>query len=137
MNHQDQTIQTYNVRFAEYKNTTPNEVSGEFKARLDKFAELLKADKNKKEAIGKASVKVFELGSAEGRDARYLRSLGLDIFCTDIISEGLRSLREDGFEVSEYDFRDLPDESLYGKFDAVLANAVYFMQQKKNFKIHL
>jgi hypothetical protein len=113
MNHQDQTIQTYNSNFAEYKRTTPNEVSGEFKVRLDKLADLLKADKNKKEATENIDVKVFELGSAEGRDARYLRDLGLEVFCTDIILEALESLKKDGFQTAKYDFRDLPDESLF------------------------
>lgn len=111
---QDLTIQTYKENFESYKEKTPNEVSGEFIGLLDDFIQLLPK-----------SAKVFELGSAQGRDARYLRDKGVTVLCTDVIPQALEDLRADNFETSVYDFRDTPKSEWVDSFDGVLAKAVY------------
>ena len=69
--------------------------------------------------------KVFEIGSAEGRDARYLRKAGLEVLCTDVIPQALDELAHDGFQTSLYDFRDEPKEQWVNSFDGVFAKAVF------------
>lgn len=114
MSPQERTIKTYQDNFDLYKEKTPIEVSGEFKFWLDDFIKLLPTN-----------AKVFELGSAHGRDARYLRNAGLNVLCTDIIPQALQELEDDNFEVDTFDFRDKVKEEWLGKFDGVLAKAVF------------
>lgn len=109
----DITVLTYQNNFQKYKDATSEQVSGELKEWIDSFASLL-PEKGK----------VFEIGSATGRDARYLTSLGYDVLCTDVIPLALSALKEEGFSVSSYDFRDLPHEDWKYAFDGYLANAV-------------
>jgi SAM-dependent methyltransferase len=114
MTPQDITIQTYKDNFDLYKEKTPNVVSGEFVAWIDAFIHLLPQNGN-----------VFELGSAEGRDARYLRDRGFSVFCTDVIPRALESLVADGFTTSMYDLRAEPQQEWINSYDGVFAKAVY------------
>lgn len=114
MTPQDITIQTYRDNFELYKEKTANVVSGEFVAWIDAFIDLLPQNGN-----------VFELGSAEGRDARYLRDKGLSIFCTDVIPQALESLVADGFTTHMYDLRNEPQQEWINSYDGVSAKAVY------------
>lgn len=109
----DVTIKTYRDNFKKYTDNTPNEVSGDFKHWIDYFISHLPKNAS-----------VLELGSATGRDARYFASKGLAVTCTDIIPEALEKLSSEGFETSEYDFRNEPSESWHDCFDGVFANAV-------------
>jgi SAM-dependent methyltransferase len=114
MTPQDITIQTYKDNFDLYKEKTPSVVSGEFVALIDAFIDLLPKNGN-----------VFELGSYEGRDARYLRDRGFKMFCTDVIPVALESLAADGFKTSMYDLRDEPQQEWINSYDGVFAKAVY------------
>jgi SAM-dependent methyltransferase len=109
----DITVATYQNNFQKYKDVTPGIITGELKDWIDSFAKLLPENG-----------KVFEIGSATGRDARYLSSLGYEVMCTDVIREALDTLSGEGFSTSPYDFRDLPREEWKGQFDGYLANAV-------------
>jgi SAM-dependent methyltransferase len=108
----DLTIQTYRENFEKYADKTAIEPSGELKKWLDLFASLLPNEG-----------KVFEIGSATGRDARYLAANGFHVTCADVIPEALQRLSEQGFETVEYDFRDDLNPEWIDKFEGVLANA--------------
>ena len=123
MTPQDITKQTYIDNFETYKEKTPNIVSGEFIIWMDDFINHLSQ-----------GATILELGSAEGRDARYLRDHGLKVTCTDIIPQALTSLSEDGFTTSLYDFRDEPHTEWADAFDGILAKAVYHHASQEIFK---
>lgn len=112
-NPQDKTIETYVDKFEVYKNKTASVVNGEFKDFIDAFCSYLDP-----------TASIFEIGSAQGRDARYIKSKGFDIFCTDIIPQALEDLKKEGFKTDLYDFRDIPKNEWLGKFDGFFANAV-------------
>lgn len=112
INPSDQTIETYRTNFDKYVARTGTEPRGEFKELLDSFASYLPD-----------SGSIFEIGSASGRDARYLAEKGFGVLCTDVIPEALTRLSEQGFETEEYDFRSDPNAEWIGNFDGVFANA--------------
>jgi len=111
-NPSDETIETYRNNFEKYVARTGTEPRGEFKELLDTFASFLPH-----------SGSIFEIGSASGRDARYLAGKGFTVFCTDVIPEALMRLSEQGFITAEYDFRNDPNPSWIGNYDGVFANA--------------
>jgi SAM-dependent methyltransferase len=80
---------------------------------LEKFASLVGGDKN-----------VLELGSAFLRDAKFLKSLGLNMTCTDVIKQSVEMAKKEGFPAFEYDFREEPRPEWINNFDAVVALAV-------------
>lgn len=112
-NPNNQTIKTYQENFDKYQNRTVNVVDGEFKLWIDSFCSKL-PDK----------AKIFEIGSATGRDAKYFKSQGFDILCTDVIPEALDKLNQEGFKTEYFDFRDKPKEEWLNNFDGFFANAV-------------
>ena len=120
---QDITIQTYQDNFDMYKEKTPSEMSGEFVAWMNAFAALLPKD-----------AYVFEFGSAEGRDARYLRDRGIQMHCTDVIPQALEELSVDNFKTAMYDFREDPHDSWYDAYDGVLAKAVFLHASQEMFE---
>ena len=112
-NPNDLTIKTYNENFDTYETKTPSMASGELKEWIDAFLGYLPQ---------KASI--IELGSATGRDARYIAREGYNVTCTDIIPRALEKLSQEGFDTSLYDFRDEPREEWLHRFDGYFANAV-------------
>lgn len=123
MTPQDITKQTYIDNFETYKEKTPNVVSGDFILWMNDFISLLPRD-----------AKILELGSAEGRDARYLRERGFRVTCTDIIPQAIESLRKDGFETSLYDFTDAPANEWVDRFDGILAKAIFLHATQEVFE---
>lgn len=118
----DQTIETYNTYFDRYFDRTSQTIDGNFKEWLDLFLFYLPKPS-----------KIFELGSATGRDARYFRNNGHSVLCTDVVSDALEQLSRDGFDTSVYDFRnDLLPEWI-GVFDGVFANAVLLHADSNTF----
>ena len=109
----EETIKTYQENFDKYVARTVTEPSGEFKEWMDQFLSHIPE-----------GGKILEIGSATGRDARYFRSLGYSVFCTDVVPQALSTLANDGFETSIYDFRDDPPKAWIGQFDGFFANAV-------------
>lgn len=122
-NPNDITIKTYKESFNKYEERTPKEVSGEFAKWMDTFLNYLP-----KNGL------VLEIGSATGRDARYFASKGYKVTCTDIIPEALDRLSKEGFETSEFDFRDEPREVWSNYFDGFFANAVLLHAPKEVFE---
>jgi SAM-dependent methyltransferase len=113
MNLQETTTKTYHDNYKTYCENTPSIVGDLTKEWIQKFLELQIPNP-----------KVFELGSTGGRDAKYLKSLGAEVFCTDIISESVEDLKSWGFKSDFYNFRDELKAEWLGKFDGVFANAV-------------
>lgn len=109
----DETVKTYQQHFNTYVGRIPVIPEGEMKKWIDTFASY----------IPKGGT-ILELGSASGRDARYLSLKDFTCVCTDIIPEALQKLSQEGFETAEYDFRNQPKPEWLGQFDAVFANAV-------------
>lgn len=109
----DITIQTYREHFDSYVEKTPQVVAGEFKDWIDNFRSLLPEHPS-----------ILELGSAFGRDARYLRDAGCLVTCTDVIPDALAALAAEGFKTATYDFRDPPAPEWMSAFDGYFANAV-------------
>ena len=112
-NPSNKTIETYCQNFDKYTERTPAEVGGEFQKWMDEFSSYIPQ--------GGA---ILEIGSAVGRDARYFADKGYKIICTDVIPEALQKLSEEGFETTEFDFRDEPKKEWEEKFDGFFANAV-------------
>lgn len=126
MNSQDITIQTYRENFETYKQKTSNEVSGEFIMFMEEFIERLPKEGS-----------VLEIGSAHGRDARYLRNKGLLVTCTDVIPQALEELKASGFTATLYDFRDKPKPEWLHAFDGIFAKAVYLHATQEVFEASL
>ncbi len=122
-NPNDLTIKTYKEGFDKYAERTPSEVSMEFKEWMDNFSSHLPE-----------GATILELGCATGRDARYFASKGYKVTCTDIIPDALEKLSQEGFETSEFDFRDEPKEEWKNKFDGFFANAVLLHAPKEIFE---
>ena len=111
-NASDVTIETYRNNFDKYVARTSSETAGEFKEWLDSFAAYLPP-----------GASILEIGSASGRDARYLAAMGFNLLCTDVVPEALRRLSREGFKVEDYDFRDDLNPDWIGRFHGVIANA--------------
>ena len=112
-NPSEKTIETYRQNFDTYVERTPAETSGEIKEWMDSFASHVPQNGT-----------ILEIGSASGRDARYLKNKGFKVVCTDIIPQALQKLSDEGFETAEFDFRNKPKPEWDGRFDGFFANAV-------------
>lgn len=119
----DRTNQTYREGFDKYEEVTSKEVSSEFAEWINSFMSYLPQNGT-----------ILELGSATGRDARYFASKGYKVTCTDIIPEALEKLSEEGFETSEFDFRDEPKEEWVNYFDGFFASNVLLHAPKGVFE---
>ena len=106
----NRTIESYNGHIQEYIDGTPQEVSGVVKEWLDKSLADLPKD-----------ARILELGSAFGRDATYLQSMGFTVECTDATPSFVDLLREQGFNARL--LNAITDDLPQG-LDYVLANAV-------------
>ena len=104
------TIESYNDHTQEYITGTPQEVSGVVKDWLD--GSIVDVPKD---------ARILEFGSAFGRDAEYLASLGYRVECTDASTAFVDLLQQKGFDAKV--LNAITDE-LPQELDFVLANAV-------------
>ena len=105
-----QTIQSYEAHVQEYIDGTPHDVSGALKDWIDEAVSGLSEDAD-----------VLEFGSAFGRDAAYLQSLGYKVECSDAAQNFVDLLKQGGFNARK--LNAITDE-LGQRYDVVLANAV-------------
>jgi SAM-dependent methyltransferase len=126
MDPHDITIETYQKNFDLYDKKTPSVTSGEYIELLEKYIASLPPQGT-----------IFEIGSAQGRDAKYLRDRGFTVTCSDVIQDAINALRADGFTALYYDFRDEPEEILFSKFGAIYAKAVFLHATKEQFEASL
>jgi 2-polyprenyl-3-methyl-5-hydroxy-6-metoxy-1,4-benzoquinol methylase len=104
------TLQSYEAHVQEYIDGTPQGVDGVVKEWVDKALSGLSHD-----------ARILEFGSAFGRDATYIQSLGYTVECTDATEGFVKLLQEKGFNARM--LNAITDE-IEGEYDLVLANAV-------------
>lgn len=107
------TVESYIKNFSSYIDSVPKEPNTELKIWFNRFIQYLPQ-----------KAKVFEFGSAAGRDALYLRNNNIQMTCTDVVPQAIEILTELGFESYLYNFSDPIKDEWVNKFDGVLANAV-------------
>lgn len=104
------TLQSYEDHVQEYIDGTPQTVDGVVKEWLDTAVDGLPKDAH-----------ILEFGSAFGRDAKYLQSLGYAVECTDATEAFVELLQQEGFNARKLNAITDPIDNSY---DLVLANAV-------------
>lgn len=109
-NYNSDTIQVYEEKFQEYISTTPQKVSGGFKKWIDKSLSC----------ITKQST-IFEIGSAFGRDAEYIKSCGYNLQTSDVAKNFIKVLRKKGFYPKEF---NLLEDKFDQTYDMIFANSV-------------
>ncbi len=122
-NPQDQTIKTYRDHFKTYEDRTVKEMGGPQMEWVNSFASFLPE-----------GASILEIGSATARDAKYLKSKGFNVLCTDVVPEALEKLKKEGFETDEYDFRSEFKKEWHNKFDGLFANGVLHHATKDDFE---
>lgn len=85
------------------------------------------------EGVSKDAV-LFEIGSAYGRDALFIKSLGYKIQVSDAVESFLERLRKEGCEPVKF---NLITDELPGTFDYILANAVLVHLTKEETRLAL
>ncbi|MBP9715555.1 MAG: class I SAM-dependent methyltransferase [Candidatus Pacebacteria bacterium] len=125
-NSNDITVKTYQDHFDIYEKNTATVASDESKVWMDSFLSKLPPN-----------AKILEIGSATGRDARYFRSKGFEVNCTDIIPQALSKLKEEGFKTEIYDFRNTPKPEWLDNFDGYFANGVFVHSTQEVFEENL
>jgi len=105
-----QTIVAYEKHIQQYIDTSPQEVSGLIKDWIDRA--LSRFPK---------SAHILELGSAFGRDANYIESLGYKIKRSDVVDGFIKLLQEQGHDVQKI---NIITDILEEKYDLIFANGV-------------
>lgn len=111
MANNETTLQTYQEHFNNYINKTFSETSGSQKEWIDSI-------------LGRVSVDatILEIGSAFGRDAKYIQDAGYDITVTDAFDAAVNELKNRGFAATKLNI--LTDEP-QGEYDLIFAFAVF------------
>jgi len=104
------TIRAYEDGVRQYADATSREVSGSARRWMATALAGLSPEAH-----------VLELGSAFGRDAAYMQSLGYSVLCTDAVIGFVELLQQQGFNAAELNAATDP---LGGPYDLILANAV-------------
>lgn len=104
------TIDSYNGHIQEYIDVTPQEVPDPVKSWIDASVSGLPLD-----------ARIIEIGSAFGRDAAYIESLGYSVERTDASEGFVVWLQQHGYSARK--LNAISDE-LTGPYDLVFADAV-------------
>ena len=104
------TLLSYDERVEAYVDGTSQDVTGPAKDWLDEALQGLSQ-----------TARLLELGSAFGRDATYIQSLGYCLDCTDAVPGFVELLRQRGFSAR---LLNLLTDELVGPYDLIIANAV-------------
>ena len=107
----ERTLVSYGLGVDAYIRGTNPEVAGPVREWIDEALRGLPAN-----------ARILEIGSAFGRDAAYMRSLGFAVECSDAVPEFVDMLQEKGFDARLLNI--LSDEIGDG-YDLILANAVF------------
>lgn len=123
MDDNDKTLQSYQDHIQGYVKVNKSVPDGEYRAWID-------------QAMGRIPKKgkILELGSAYGRDAAYIQSLGYHIEATDAVPGFVELLRKKGFDARK--LNALTDE-FGSEYDMVFANAVFLHFTPEQFAIVL
>jgi len=110
-NSNQQTIQAYENHVQDYISGTVQDMTDStVKSWIDEFLSGLPK-----------TARILELGSAFGRDATYLQSLGYKVECTDATQAFVDLLNQKGFNARKL---NAITDDLGGPYDLVFANAV-------------
>ena len=114
----ERTLQAYEQHIKEYIDGTPQEVSGGVKEWIDRMLEDLPKD-----------AKIIEIGSAFGRDAKYIEQQGYVVERTDATHGFVELLQEDGYDAKDF---NLITDNFEGQYDVAFADAVllHFTRQE-------
>jgi SAM-dependent methyltransferase len=107
----DATLTAYENGVEAYVSGTPAEVAGVFKTWIDKTLSLLPK-----------GAEVFEVGSAFGRDAKYMESLGFSVQRSDAVQGFVDLLKAEGYPACLFNVLTDPFPAAY---DLIFANAVF------------
>lgn len=108
-NDNQRTLRSYQDKTQEYIDRTPvNDAT-----ILEWLDEAL--------ALMPAPGTILEVGSGFGRDAKYIRSKGYDIECSDAVPNFVELLRAKGFNAR---MLNLLTDAIGGNYDMIIANAV-------------
>lgn len=110
VNPNQQTIQAYEAFAKQYIDSTPHESPEFVKELINSAVTDLPKD-----------AKILELGSAFGREAAYLKTLGYSVECSDAVQAFINQLQERGFKARKL---NAITDDLGGPYDLILANAV-------------
>lgn len=114
-----ETIQSYEQRAVDYIDGTPHDVNGVFKTFLDITVEGLPKHAD-----------ILEIGSAFGRDAAYIESLGYSVQRSDITDAFIETLSNQGYDVEKL---NVVDGNLGKERDLIFAQAVLLHLPKNEF----
>jgi predicted TPR repeat methyltransferase len=106
----DTTVQSYDAHVQDYINGTPQTVDGFIKDWIDKVLSGLPFD-----------AKILEIGSAFGRDADYIDSLGYNIERTDVTPGFVKLLQQKGHQAR---LLNAITDDLGNDYDLIFADAV-------------
>lgn len=121
--HIARTIATYDVIASQYRVTATPELREWEESSMRLFADFLEGSR------------VLVPGCGDGRDSRYLQSLGLDVHSLDL-SDGMLAEARKLDSVGRYQKLDLRDiGSLDGRFDGVFASGCLYHLREGEFKV--
>ena len=104
------TLSSYAERFREYGRNSTSILTGSSKDWIDGLLAGLSPD-----------AAIFEIGTAHGRDARYIRSRGYAIQCSDAVLEFVADIQGQGLPAIRFNVLTDPFDRRY---DLIVANAV-------------
>ena len=104
------TIQTYEENWQNYIDWTVSGVTGEYKDSIDEVLSYVDKDSE-----------MFEVGSATGRDADYIESLGFQITRSDVVESFVSYQKSLGKEMVKF---DLMSDTFKHRYDLIYTNAV-------------
>lgn len=123
MSNNQETLSSYEMHVDEYINGTPGEVVGDVKVWIDATLQGLPSD-----------VRILELGSAFGRDAAYIESLGYSVQRTDATQGFVDYLRKQGYVAN---LLNAITNELPASYDLIFADAVLLHFTPEDMKIVL
>lgn len=120
----ERTLETYNNGVQQYIDNTPQVVDGAVKKWLDALFAGVQYD-----------ARILEIGSAFGRDARYIESMGYSVHRTDAATGFVDYLRAKGEHAEMLNV--LTDSINEGFYDVVFADAVFLHFNEEEFLVAL
>lgn len=117
------TLNAYENGVDAYVSGTAAEVGGIFKEWIDQTLSLLPK-----------GAKIFEVGTAFGRDAKYMESLGFSVDRSDAVQGFVDLLKAEGH--AAYLFNVLTDP-FPSKYDLIFANAVFLHMDRDELRVIL
>ncbi len=105
------TLATYEASIHEYIMGTAADVTGQCKTWIDQTLQALPK-----------TAQIIEIGSAFGRDAKYIESQGFQVHRTDATLGFVSLLQKDGYKATPF---NILTDSFEKSYDLIFANAVF------------